>query len=138
MYEKYCRFNNATCFCNSLVWPARYCFESGVNTNRLSRKSEKQKTAAYILLGSGVEIFTGSLIAHYNYANNHNNPFIDFTMVTARDVVATVSLFVAEGSIPYCFFKKQAKGSLRSYWYGKYAGITWSRGQQPIISCNGS
>jgi heme/copper-type cytochrome/quinol oxidase subunit 3 len=31
------------------------------------KKSKKQKTAAWILLGSGVAIFTGGLIAHFIY-----------------------------------------------------------------------
>ena len=79
------------------------------------KKSKKQKTTAWVLLGSGVALFTGGLIAHYNYINNHDDPFAGLTEVTTGEIVATVGLFAVVGSIPLFIAssknKKKAKAA---------------------------
>jgi len=79
------------------------------------KKSKNQKTAAWILLGSGVALFTGGLIAHYNYLNNQDDPFAELTEVTTGEVVAIVGVVVASGSIPLFIVssknKKKAKAA---------------------------
>jgi len=79
------------------------------------KKSKKQKTTAWILLGSGVALFTGGLIAHYNYLNNQDDPFAGLTEVTTGEVVATVGVLLAGGSIPLFIAssknKKKAKAA---------------------------
>lgn len=79
------------------------------------KKSKNQKTAAWILLGSGVAMFTGGLIAHYNYVNDENDPFAGLTSTTTGEVVAGIGILVASGSIPLFIAssknKKKAKGA---------------------------
>jgi len=79
------------------------------------KKSKNQKTVAWILLGSGVALVTGGLIAHYNYINNQDDPFAELTETTTGEVVAGIGLLVAGGSIPLFIAssknKKKAKAT---------------------------
>lgn len=80
------------------------------------KKSKKQKTTAWILLGSGVALFTGGLIAHYNYVNNPDHLLETLSFkVTTGEVVATVGVLIAGGSIPLFIAssknKKKAKAA---------------------------
>ena len=65
------------------------------------KKSKKQKTAAWILLGSGVALFTGGLIAHSIYIRPRADyPSAELTEITTGEIVATVGVLTAGGSIP--------------------------------------
>ena len=82
------------------------------------KKSKKQKTTAWILLGSGVALFAGGLIAHYNHVNNPDD-FEDAVVSSfgGDDAtgVAALGLLVAGGSIPLFIAssknKKKAKAA---------------------------
>jgi heme/copper-type cytochrome/quinol oxidase subunit 3 len=65
------------------------------------KKSKNQKTAAWIFLGSGVAMFTGGLISHFNYINNQDDPTAELTQVTTGEFVALAGVIVAGGSIPF-------------------------------------
>jgi hypothetical protein len=79
------------------------------------KKSKHQKTAAWILLGSGVALITGGLIAHANYINNQDDLFAEFTEVSNGEVIAGIGVLVAGGSIPFFIMssknKKKAKAA---------------------------
>jgi hypothetical protein len=71
-------------------------------------KSKNQKTAAWVLLGTGTAMFAGGMIAHVNYVNKNDDILagLDATTTTG-EVIAGVGLLVAGGSIP--FFISAAK-----------------------------
>jgi heme/copper-type cytochrome/quinol oxidase subunit 3 len=80
-------------------------------------KSKRQKTAAWVFLGTGVAIFTGGLIAHYNHANNPDD-FEDAvtTAFGASDemAIAGVGLIVAGGSIPFFILSSKNKKNAKA------------------------
>jgi len=78
------------------------------------KKSRTQKTVAWIFLGSGVALFTGGLIAHYNYVNDSGDVLAGYyTGLSTGEAVAIVGVVVAGGSIPFFIAssknKKKAK-----------------------------
>src|SRR6516165_10255738 len=73
------------------------------------KKSKNQKTAAWLLLGGGVAMFTGGMIAHFNYINNQNDPFAEIDQVTTGEVVAYCGVLVACGSIPFFILSSKNK-----------------------------
>lgn len=73
------------------------------------KKSKKQKTAAWIFLGGGVAMFTGGMIAHFNYINNQDDPFAGIDQVTTGEVVAYCGVLVACGSIPFFILSSKNK-----------------------------
>ena len=82
-------------------------------------KSKRQKTAAWVLLGTGIALFTGGLIAHYSEINNNqDDPYAELselTFFTAGEVIATIGALSAGGSIPLFIVssrnKKKAKAA---------------------------
>ncbi len=73
------------------------------------KTSKNQKTAAWILLGSGVALFTGGMIAHFNYVNSHDDPLAGITSVTTGEAVAFAGVIVAGGSIPFFILSSKNK-----------------------------
>ena len=66
------------------------------------KKGKKQKTVAWILLGGGVALFTGGLIAHFHYVNDTGDVLAGvYTGPSTGEVVAIVGAVVAGGSIPF-------------------------------------
>lgn len=78
------------------------------------KKSKTQKTVAWILLGGGVALFTGGLIAHYNYINNQDNPFAELTETTTGEFVAVVGVLMAGGSIPLFISSSRNKSKAKA------------------------
>ena len=67
-------------------------------------KSKRQKTAAWVFLGTGVAVFTGGLIAHYHHANNADDFEDAIESAFGYDdemAVAGLGLMIAGGSIPF-------------------------------------
>ena len=76
------------------------------------QKSKNQKTAAWIFLSTGVAIFAGGLIAHYNHVNNTDD--IEDFVVSAygydeATAVAGLGLIIAGGSIPFFIVSSKNK-----------------------------
>ena len=78
------------------------------------KKSKTQKTVAWILLGGGVALFTGGLIAHYNYINNQDNPFAELTETTTGEFVAVVGVLMVGGSIPLFISSSRNKSKAKA------------------------
>lgn len=75
-------------------------------------KSKRQKTAAWVFLGTGVAIFTGGLIAHYNHANNPDDFEDAIESAFGYDdemAVAGLGLLIAGGSIPFFIVSSKNK-----------------------------
>ena len=79
------------------------------------KKSKTQKTVAWIFLGTGVAVFTGGMIAHYNHVNNINTwddlakgieSAFGYDGYTA---VAGLGLIIAGGSIPFFILSSKNK-----------------------------
>lgn len=66
------------------------------------KKSKNQKTAAWVLLGTGTAMFVGGMIAHVNYVNKNADILAGLgATTTTGEVIAGVGLLVAGGSIPF-------------------------------------
>jgi len=64
------------------------------------KKSKRQKTAAWILLGSGVGLFAGGMIAHFNYIQSGEGTVPEDLGLSTGTYVALGGIIVAGGSIP--------------------------------------
>ena len=76
------------------------------------RKSKTQKTVAWIFLGTGVALFAGGLIAHYNHVNNPDDFEDAIESAFGYDdatAVAGLGLIVAGGSIPFFIVSSKNK-----------------------------
>src|SRR4051794_4915479 len=75
------------------------------------QKSKNQKTAAWIFLGTGVALFAGGLIAHYNNVNSDDFDKSIEASVGLDDAtgVAMLGLLVGGGSIPFFILSSKNK-----------------------------
>ena len=76
------------------------------------KKSKTQKTVAWIFLGTGVALFTGGMIAHYNHVNNPDDFEDAIESAFGYDnatAVAGLGLIVAGGSIPFFIVSSKNK-----------------------------
>jgi hypothetical protein len=76
------------------------------------KKSKTQKTVAWIFLGTGVALFTGGMIAHYNHVNNPDD-FEDAIesafFYDGASAVAFTGILIAGGSIPFFIVSSKNK-----------------------------
>ena len=76
------------------------------------KKSKTQKTLAWIFLGTGVALFAGGMIAHYNHVNNPKD-FPDFVesayFYDDASIVAFTGILLAGGSIPFFIVSSKNK-----------------------------
>src|SRR4051812_5284378 len=79
------------------------------------KKSKTQKTWAWVFLGTGVALFTGGMIAHYNHVNNINtwdDPAKGIESAFGYDeytAIAAAGLLIAGGSIPFFIVSSKNK-----------------------------